>query len=72
MKEYWFSVIVEGPEELTDEVVDKLYEAGCDDGTVSTRDTVHRIGFAREALSFHEAVGTAIAHIEGAGAGLTV
>jgi hypothetical protein len=36
MRKYEFSLVVKGPLELTEEIADELFEAGCDDGTPGT------------------------------------
>ena len=51
---------------VTDEQCNALYEAGCDDGTISTSQGVTRIDFAREALSLEEAIRSAIANVNAA------
>ena len=48
---------------LSEEHCNALYEAGCDDGTISTSKGVTRIDFAREALSLEEAIRSAIANV---------
>jgi hypothetical protein len=58
--------------ELPDEVLDALYEAGCADGLVGSRDGVVMIDFDREAATYDEAVRSAIADVEGAGVGARV
>jgi hypothetical protein len=63
---YEFSLILSG-HEVTDEDADKLYEAGCDDGSILTRDGVTRVQFDREALNPDEALASAIQDVERAG-----
>jgi hypothetical protein len=48
-----------------------LYEAGCDDGTISTIQGVTRIDFAREAANLEEAIRSAIANVSRAGLQVT-
>lgn len=67
-----FTLILSGLTELTDDVSDALFETGCDDALVGIRDGVVFLDFDREASSFHEAVQSAIADVEGAGIGATV
>jgi hypothetical protein len=52
---------------LTPEIADALFEAGCDDGTPSSRDGVVRVSFDREAPSLGDAIGSAIKDVERAG-----
>lgn len=70
MPEYEFELVMEGRQELTDELADALFEAGCDDGTPATINSVLRVGFTREAPSFEEAVLSAVRNVESAGFGL--
>ena len=66
MKTYEFSLVLTGVE-VTDDDCDALYEAGCDDGTVVTRDGVTHIAFDREAESLEEAIRSATAQVTSAG-----
>lgn len=61
-----FTLVLASPH-LTDQQCDALYEAGCDDGTISTSQEVTRIDFAREAPSLEEAIRSAIANVNAAG-----
>jgi hypothetical protein len=56
---------------VTEEQCSALYEAGCDDGTISTSQGVTRIDFAREAPSLEEAIRSAITDVNGAGLQVT-
>lgn len=68
---YSFTLVFAGEvEELTGELTDALFEAGCDDSHVSLRDGVLRIAFDREAPSFRVALLSAIADVERSGFGL--
>jgi hypothetical protein len=66
MKTYEFSLVLTAPE-ITDEDCDALYEAGCDDGTVVTREGVTHIAFDREAESLEDAIRSATAQVRAAG-----
>ena len=57
-------------ETLRPELMDALFEAGCDDSHVSLRDGVLRIAFDRDAPSFRVALLSAIADVERLGFGL--
>lgn len=48
---------------VTEAQCNALYEAGCDDATISTSQGVTRIDFAREAPSLEEAIRSAIANV---------
>jgi hypothetical protein len=52
---------------VTDKQCNALYEAGCDDGTISTSQGVTRIDFAREAPSLEDALRSAIANVHATG-----
>ncbi len=67
-----FTLILSGVRELTDEVCDALFEAGCDDALPGMTDGVAFLDFAREAGSVREAVLSAISDVERAGIGARV
>jgi hypothetical protein len=65
-----FMCTLAGVDELTVEVADALYEAGCDDSSPhSTGSTIYAT-FHREAGSLAEAVGSAIRDVERARYGI--
>ena len=61
---YDFTLETSGRNVLDDEVVDALYEAGCDDATIGRFLGVHCLDFTREAGSYWEAVRTAIEDVQ--------
>jgi hypothetical protein len=67
MAKYEFTLILKGSHELTEEIGDELFEAGCDDGTPGTRDCEFSIDFHRSASSLEEAIKSAIANVKSAG-----
>lgn len=67
MKKYQFSLILKGSPELTEEIADQLFEAGCDDGTPGTCNGVFSIDFHREADSLEAAINSAINNVKTAG-----
>ncbi len=67
MTKYSFTLILKGRLELTEEIADELFEAGCSDGTPGTCDGVFSIDFRREADSLEEAIRSAIANVKSAG-----
>lgn len=67
MAKYEFTLILKGSPELTEEMADALYEAGCDDGTPGTCNGVFSIDFHREADSLESALRSAIANVKSAG-----
>ena len=66
MATYEFSLVLKAAE-ITNEDCDALYQAGCDDGTVVTREGVTYIAFDREAESLEEAIRSASANVRAAG-----
>ena len=67
MAKYDFTLILKGPLELSEDVADQLFEAGCDDGTPGTCGEVFSIDFHREACSLEQAISSAIANVRSAG-----
>ena len=53
--------------DVTNEQVDALYDAGLDDGTVSTSQGVTRIDVSRESNSLESAIRSAIGQVNAAG-----
>ncbi len=68
---YRFTLTLRGLSGLTDEALDRLFEAGCDDGLFGVRDGVVFADFTRESDSLVEAVGSALRDIRAADAGVT-
>ena len=67
MTKYKFSLILKGSPELTEEIADELFAAGCDDGTPGRCNGVFSIDFQREADSLEAAISTAIKNVKAAG-----
>ena len=67
MKTYEFDVILKDMSEITDEQTDLLFEAGCDDGTPTSRDSQAWVHFYREASSLEQAIRSAVAQVQSAG-----
>jgi hypothetical protein len=65
-KTYGFSVVLTAAT-LSAEECDALYEAGCDDGTIVTRNKVTFIAFDRKAASLEQAIRSATADVRAAG-----
>ena len=61
-----FALILARPEESEDDA-DRLYEAGCGDGSISTCAGVTRIDFHRDADSLESAIRSAVADVKRAG-----
>lgn len=62
MKSHHFTLIVDGPD--LEEVLDALFEAGCDDALVGSTDGILYLDFDREAESTESAILSAIADVE--------
>ena len=63
---YEFSLILAAAD-MTDEEADKLYEAGCDDGSILSRGDITMVQFDRQAQTLDEALASAIRDVESAG-----
>jgi hypothetical protein len=68
-REFDFALVLDGLDDLTDDVMDKLFEAGCDDATFSLRYGRVFAEFSRTAESYSEAVLSAIRHVRMANVG---
>ena len=67
MNKYDFTLILTESLELTDDLADALFAAGCDDGTPGTCNGVFSIDFHREATSLEDAIRSAIGDVRTAG-----
>ena len=67
MNTYHFTVVLAGSVDLTEEVADGLYAAGCDDATPGMSNGVVSIDFHREAPTMEEAIQSAINNVRRAG-----
>lgn len=63
---YEFSLLVVGADVQSDDALNALAEAGCDDATVGSSGGVQHLDFDREADSYAEAVASAIHDVESA------
>lgn len=66
MNIYSFHLIL-NPVDLTDKHCDALHDAGCDDGTIVTRDGISSIAFDRKAESLEAAIRSASDDVRSAG-----
>ena len=64
MTTYQFTLIVEAPDLQSDDLVEALYEAGCDDALIGRVDDTQYLDFDRESLSLEEAILSAVADVE--------
>jgi len=67
MAKYEFTLVLKGSLELTEEIAETLFQAGCEDGTPGTCNGVFSIDFHREADSLEEAIRSAMADVRSAG-----
>jgi hypothetical protein len=67
MMNYEFDVILKEGTEITEQLADGLFEAGCDDGTPGTFCGTPYISFHREAESLEAAIRSAVADVQKAG-----
>jgi len=67
MKTYEFDVVLKGIAEVTDEHADALFDAGCDDGTLVSRDGLAWVHFDRQADSLEFAIRSAVTQVQSTG-----
>jgi hypothetical protein len=67
MSTFEFQLILGNVTEMSEEVADTLFEAGCDDGTPFSSQGTAAIGFSRDAESMEQAIRSAIADVNKAG-----
>lgn len=67
MKTFDFTIIAAGLDAYASDFEDRLFEAGCDDATISLQKGAIILEFHREAKNFSHAVDSAIADVEEAG-----
>jgi hypothetical protein len=70
--EYDFSLVIGGIPELTTEIEDKLFEAGCDDATLSIQHGHLYAEFSRQAESLKDAILSAIRDVAKAKVGAQI
>ena len=59
MLDHHFTLILNGIDDTDPQIIDALYEAGCDDAVLASRDDVVSLTFTREAESYDAAVESA-------------
>ena len=64
MTTHTFTLIVEGPDLQSDVLIDRVFEAGCDDALIGRSDGIQYADFDRDADTFEEAILRAIAELE--------
>ena len=68
MKTYNFTIIASGLDPAASDFADRLFEAGCDDATVSVQKGAIILEFDRDARNISHAITSAIADVRAAGA----
>lgn len=71
-REFDFALTLTGVHDLTSTVEDALFEAGCDDATLSIQHGNFTMDFCREAASLKEAIFSAIQDVRKANIGAAV
>jgi hypothetical protein len=71
-REFDFALVLTGVNELSDEILNALFEAGCDDATVSLQYGQLYLEFTRESSSIPEAILSAIQDVRKAKIGADV
>ena len=66
-KTHAFTLILSGVRELTPEMADAIFAAGCHDATPSSCNGVVSVDFDREAESLGDAIGSAVKDVVRAG-----
>lgn len=72
VREHDFVLVLTGVSELTDDCMNALFEAGCDDATPSVRHGRIYLTFSRTAASLKDALLSAIRNVRDAGLGADV
>jgi hypothetical protein len=67
MSTYDFTLILSSPTELKEEFADKLFAAGCNDGTPSSSAGTLSIDFSRDATDLESAIRSAVSNVATAG-----
>ena len=67
MFKYEFTLILAKPDELTDDLAEALFAAGCDDSSPGSCNGVVSIDFHRESDSLENAIRSAIAQVNQVG-----
>ncbi len=68
-REFEFALVLGGLQDLTDDVMDRLHHAGCDDATFSLRYGQVYAEFSRVAKSYSQAIFSAIQNVRSADVG---
>ena len=72
MKTFEFTLVLENIDELSDQMEDALFQAGCDDALLSFRNGIAYLEFDRESENLESAIISAIRQVEDAGLSLSI
>ena len=67
MKTREFTIFLAGHEEMTEEMAEKLFASGCDDGTPCSGEGRAYVHLSRDADSLEAAIRSAVADVQAAG-----
>ena len=67
MKNHEFTIVASGFNPENDDFINRLFEAGCDDATVAFQNGVTILSFDREAVTFSNAIISALEAVTSAG-----
>lgn len=67
MNTYDFTLILNNVFELSEDLANRLFEAGCDDATPSSSNGIVAIDFSREAADLESAIRSAVAQVAATG-----
>lgn len=67
MTKYEFTIFLNGIDELTDDAADRLFEAGCNDGSPGQFEGECFVDFDRNAVTLEDAIRSANDNIRAAG-----
>jgi hypothetical protein len=67
MKLHEFTLILSGEQVMTEDLSNRFYEAGCDDGSPYSSQGIAAIRFHRQASTLEEAIRSAVADLNKAG-----
>ena len=67
-----FTLVIAGISDIDDDVINALFEAGCDDATISKCDGRIGLDFSRQASNLFDAIQSAIKDIETANIGARI
>jgi hypothetical protein len=67
MISYDFKVVLAGVSDVSNDEGNTLFESGCDDGTIVSRNGTVFVRFSRESASLEQAINSAAADVQRAG-----